>query len=302
MIREPSLPHVIDSTMLVAFRGCHRKFFLEFCHNLSPTAQSPDLHFGGAVAHGMERARKAYFVDGLDARKAELLGVHAACAYYGDFTPPEKSAKTWENLLAAMKGYFIRWPLDTDPAKPHKGIIEFTFAVPILGTKHPVTGDPFLYGGRYDMMAEFEDMLTIVDEKTQGRAFEYNWSDKWALRNQFMGYTWASRFMGFPIQRTLIRGISILKSKVDFMPAFATYTDTMLERFHYQLTRDVQLMAKLWQEQYFDYNFGDTCTAYSGCPFQQVCVAQEPAQWYSMFKERNWDPIRQNPIVHKEAA
>lgn len=294
----PTLPGVIDSTMLVAWRSCPRKFFYEFCYNLAPTGQSVDLHFGGAVARGMEVARKSFYVNGAPARQAEHKGVLAALAYYGDYSPPHSSAKTWENLGAAMQGYFKRWPLDADPCQPHQNIIEFTFAVPIPGTRHPVTGDPFLYGGRYDMLAEVKELgniLAIVDEKTQGKGFDEKWNDKWALRNQFMGYWYASHQLGFNVQRVIIRGISVLKTKIDYLPGFAQYSQNLLDRWLYQTQTDLNKIAAMWENQYFDFNFGDTCTAYGVCPYMICCEATDPTAWFSNYKERNWDPLRQNP-------
>lgn len=303
----PRFPDTIDSTMLVEWRACPRKFFHSFCLNMAVSTISPDLHFGGALARGMQAARETYFRDGLSAKDAVEASVVAATAFYGDYNPPEKKKnKAWDRLLAALLGYWERWPIDKDPIRAHQGIIEFSFAVPIPGTRHPITGDPILYTGRYDMLGERDmglskdEMLIILDEKTQGSGFTYNWADKWELRNQFMGYTWASKQLGYPVSRVEVRGISVLITKVDFMPAFASYPDYLLERWLYQVQLDLNKMTHQWESGFFDFNFGNACSEFGGCQFQDVCVAENPADWYSMFKQRNWDPIKQDPT--REAA
>lgn len=292
----PRFPDVIDSTMLVEWRTCNRKFFHSFCLNLAVSGTSPDLHFGAAVARAMQASRQSYYRDGLSAKDSVEIGIVAGSSYFGDYIPPEKKKnKAWDRLLAVLLGYWERWPLDKDPIRAHKNIIEFSFAVPIPGTKHPLTGDPILYGGRYDMMGERNSSLIILDEKTQGMGFTHNWADKWELRNQFMGYTWASRKLGFPVSRVEVRGISTLITKIDFLPAFASYPDYLLDRWLYQAQIDINTMTRQFEENYFNFNFGEACTEWGGCIFQDVCFAQTPSDWYSMFKQRNWDPIKQDP-------
>lgn len=296
------LPPVIDSTMLVTWRSCPQKFYLSFCENLAPAGQSVDLLFGGAVARGLEVARKAFFQDNQSARHAQALGVNAALAFYGDFIPPEKKMnKSWESLLVTMYAYFDQWPLATDPVRPYKGAIEFSFCLPIPGAFRP-DGTQWLYAGRFDMFAEIDGMLHIVDDKTTGASFSFSWSESWALRNQFLGYVWAARQHGFNVSKVLVRGISVLKTKIDFAQALAHFPEHMLQRWLVQTSKDLNTISDQWKDGYFDYNLGDTCTSYGGCPFNTVCSAGEPSEWFSMFAKRNWDPVRQNPETLEKAA
>lgn len=292
-----ALPPVIDSTMLVTWRACPQKFYLSFCQNLAPSGQSVDLLFGGAVARGLEVARKAYFGAGKPAQEAETLGINAALTFYGDFIPPEKKMnKSWESLMEVMSRYFVQWPLSTDPVKPYKGAIEFSFCLPIPGAFRP-DGTPWLYGGRFDMFAEIDSILHIVDDKTTGASFSFSWSEGWALRNQFLGYIWAARQHGFNVSKVLVRGISVLKTKMDFAQALAHFPQHILDRWFFQVQRDLNRITTQANEGYFDYNLGDTCTSFGGCPFNTVCSAGHPEEWFSMFAKRDWDPVRQNPEV-----
>lgn len=296
-----TLPAVIDSTMLVTWRACPRKFFLSFCHNLAPAGQSVDLLFGGAVAKSLEVARKAFFVEGLSAQHAQAAGINAALAFYGDFIPPEKKmAKSWEGLLLCMDGYFRQWPLATDPLKPYKNAIEFSFCLP-MHALHP-SGQPWMYAGRFDMIGEIDGLLHGVDDKTTGASFSPSWSEGWALRNQFLGYTWGAQQYDLPVERMLVRGMSVLKTKCDYTQALAHFPRHLLSRWYDQVQRDLQKITRQWNEGYFDYNFGDTCSSFGGCAFNSVCSAGEPEAWLSMFARRDWDPIRQNPEVVKDAA
>ena len=297
-----ALPPVIDSTMLVTWRACPRKFYLSFCENLAPSGKSVHLHFGGAVAKGLEVARRAFFINGVPAPQAEALGINAALEFYGDFEPPEKSsAKSWGGLLIAMDGYFKQWPLGQDSVKPYKNGIEVNFALPIPGAFRP-DGSPWIYGGRYDMLAEIDSILHIEDDKTTGGSFSFSWSEQWHLRNQFLGYIWAAQQHGLPVERCLIRGISVLKTKNDYAQALAHYPKHMIDRWFQQTVRDLNRISAQWTEGYFDFNLGDTCTSFGGCPFNSPCSTTVPEEWYSMFAKRDWDPVRQNPEVMEQAA
>jgi hypothetical protein len=296
------LPPVIDSTMLVTWRACPRKFYYSFCENLAPAGQSVDLLFGGAIARGLQVAREAFFRDGKPASLAENMGIHAALQFYGDFVPPEKKrAKAWEGLLLTMDAYFRQWPLATDPAKPFKNAIEFSFALPMPGTRRP-DGKPWIYCGRFDMFSEIDTILHIVDEKTTGSSFSFSWADSWTLRNQFLGYVWGAQQHGFRVNKVLVRGISVLLTKIEFAQAIVTVHPHLIDRWLRQTQKDLNTITQQWESGYFDFNLGDTCTAYGGCAFATPCSTPEPSDWYSMFAKRDWDPLRQNPEVMKDAA
>ena len=57
-------------------------------------------------------------------------GLNALLLAYGNFIPPEGSAKSAERMAGALEFYFHEWPLETDHAKPRlmpsgKRAIEF---------------------------------------------------------------------------------------------------------------------------------------------------------------------------------
>jgi hypothetical protein len=291
------LPSIIDSTILVRWRACAQAAALEFMECLSP-GESVHLRFGGALAAGLEAARKGFFLSGLPAREAENLAYNAASDYWGDFLPPDGSAKNWGTLLLALEGYFKMWPIDSDPVRPIDGKfgIEFTFAHPIPEVLRPDWPEPFVYGGRFDLLGSLDGMLCILDEKTTGKGFGGTWSKGWTLRNQFMGYVWAARHAGFDVQQVIVRGISIQKTKIDYAPAIASYPPHLIDRWYAQLVHDLTELSRQWSAGYFPYNFGETCTAFGGCAFTDVCPAKE---WYGMFQKRTWNPLAKDPEVGK---
>lgn len=311
----PAFPDVIDSTMVISYRSCRRKFEFEHIHHLCSPFPSVDLHFGGAFARGLEVARKQHFVNGVPAIQAQADGINAAWDFYGKFdagrTPAslDKKAKSEWTLLQALDGYFSEWPLGSCGLTPHGGDqgIEFTFAIPIPGTSHPDRGDPIVYGGRFDLLGDWNGIPVVEDEKTTGY-FEEKWAEKWSLRSQFLGYVWASRQYGFPVDQVLIRGIAIKRTENAYIQALSTFPAYMLERWYTELVRTLNQMSADYRatrdqheaspnETAFSYNLGDSCNAYGGCPFMELCKSRIPDEWFGNYGRRDWSPLRQNPEV-----
>src|SRR3990172_5087025 len=90
--------------------------------------------------------------------------------------------------------------------------IEFSFAAAIPEVKHPETGDPILFCGRFDQLAEYNKMLFVEDEKTTTSLGE-QWRNNWDLDSQFTGYVWGAKQFGLPVVGAIVRGIGLLKTK-----------------------------------------------------------------------------------------
>lgn len=293
-------PRVIDSSMLSAFRSCPMKFFREYVQHFKRKGQSIHLHAGGAYAHGLEVSRRAYYEDGRTPGEAENLGLDALAAYYGDFDCPSNSAKTKERMLGALDFYFANYPLDTDLAQPArlpggKLGIEYSFAQP-LPCLNPQTGEPIIFAGRSDMIVEFAGGIYILDDKTTS-SLGPSWSDQWEMRGQFTGYSWAARETGIKVAGTLIRGVSILKTKYETQQVNTYRADFEIDRWLTQTVRDIERMRQMWAEGYWDSNLDESCNSYGGCPFKTSCKSADPMPWLETdFEQRVWDPLQRQEL------
>lgn len=311
---QPILPQYIDSTMLTCFRSCPQKYYKEFVCGLRPPGMSVDLHAGACFATACEIFRKSFYGDHLSVQDAMLKAHAAFMVAWGDFEIPEfkKTAKTKDNTWFAVEEYFKHFAPATDHIQPYyfdgKPTFEFTFAIPLEPATnvppeqghgqfplHP-SGDPFLYTGRFDMFGSYAGKPTPVDDKTSGRSISTGWSDQWNLRNQFIGYTWACRQMGMDVDTVIPRGITILKTKIDFAEAIKTYSESLRNRWLDQVRRDLWRLRRSWDEGYFDFNFADACTAYGNCIFMDMCRSDEPENWANDFEVRRWNPLIKDPV------
>lgn len=294
MIRPP-FPSVVDSTMLAAFRSCPQKFYRTYIEHWKPQAESVHLIAGAAFAKGIEAARRAYYEDGCSEADAIRIGHRALILAYGDFECPPESPKSLDRMLGALSYYFERYPLSTDGAIPitlpggRRGI-EFSFAEP-LPCDNPETGDPILYTGRSDLIANFAGGVYIIDEKTTS-SLGASWGRQWDLRSQFTGYCWAARELGLEPAGVVVRGVSILKTKYDTQQAITGRSAWMVDRWLKQVTHDIDRMYQCWSAGYWDFDLDHACTEYGGCTLRQICTSQNPDEWLPMyFTKRIWDPL-----------
>lgn len=300
---NPSLPIVIDSTIRASFVSCPTKFFYSFLRNLGGKDASIDLVAGGSFAKGLEVTRKLYYgPQRLPIGRALEQGMVAAIAEYGDVVVPEfKTQKGPDRVVEALAAYFDHFEPTEDKIQPYfsndEPAVEFTVSVPLPIT-HPETGQPFIYGGRFDMLGLYAGQLVVVDEKTTSQLGP-TWVNKWNLRGQFTGYVWACHTYDLPVIGAIVRGVRFTKtafSSESFAESIQMRAAWQLEAWYEQLLADVERMVSAWKTGWYDQALDEACAEYGGCPFQRLCTAAEPENWIEgHYGLRHWDPLKKNP-------
>lgn len=303
---RPPFPLVIDNTMRSSFIACPKKFYYEFIRKLTPYVISPDLHAGGAFAKGIETVRMAYYRDHLPLETALARGMEAFTHFWGKYNPPEGHVKTYEAMLAALVEYFHQYHPEYDVIQPYmveggKPAVEFNFALPFPTLRHPESGEPLIYAGRFDLLGVYQDQLFIVDEKTT-KQLGPSWPEQWHMKSQFTGYAWGARAFGYPVAGAIIRGMSVLKNSFGHAQVILYRPEWVIDRWLHQLERDVKRMIAAWEEGYWDYDINDACSAYGGCPFKLLCGSENPERWIEgNYAHKNWNPLAADPTESKLA-
>lgn len=303
VIIHTDFPELIDNTAREAYT-CPEKFRRQVIQKLTPVGRKTDLHFGGAFALGLETMRRAFYEQCLSEQEAFAMAVNAATEYFGDFEPPEGHVKTYERLIFAIYDYWQRYPLAKDYIQPidvggGKKAIEFTFAIPIPDTVHPQTGNPILYGGRFDMIGTFQGTRWGLDDKTTSQLGP-RWNSSWNLSSQLTGYVWAAAESGIPLAGMIMRGQSILTNGSGFAEAIEYRPQWQVNRWLKQLTTDVTRMIQDWESGTFAMNLGPVCNLYSGCQYKRLCLSQNPQPWIDTeYENKYWNPLNKNPEEEK---
>ena len=290
-------PEVFDSSTLATFKQCPQFFKLSYIDSWKPKGLSVHLKAGGAFAHGIERARTAFYVEEQSAEDSVADGLQALLAFYGDFECPADSAKSAERTAGALEFYFDRYPLSHDNATPitlpsGKRGIEFNFVHPLPIT-HPETGNPLLYCGRMDAILDYAGGVFICDEKTT-TSLGATWSRQWDLRSQFSGYAWGCREAGIRVDGVIVRGVSILKTKYDTQEAISYRPAWQVGRWYEEMLQWIGDIQRCWETGVWRHNLDHACGDFGGCQYRQVCLTQpdQGASWLeTYFERRHWDPI-----------
>jgi hypothetical protein len=79
--------------------------------------------------------------------------------------------------------------------------------------------------------------------------------------------------------------------------AIKTYSGHLIAKWLEQLRRDLHRLVACHSDNYFDYNLGDTCTAYGTCSFLPVCQSNNPETWLQDFQVSHWSPLDKSPVT-----
>lgn len=302
-------PELIDNTARSNWVKCPYYFYRGTIQELRlRLGGNIHLSAGGALAAGLEAARRAYYERQIDPLQAEEIGVQAAIDAYPadiDLAPAKSGDKSIDNVVKALRSYLNEYPLASDDFEPvysaggRRGI-EFSFAQVIPGIVHPETGNPMLYGGRFDMLAQrrmerarSNASVYVCDEKSS-TALGDAWKQQWDLDAQPMGYVWASRSYGYPVVGALIRGIGLLKTKITHVEVIRLYSTWMIDRWLEQLQYDVEDMIRAWKRKYYRRALDKfQCAAYGGCTFKTMCESPNPDAWVAPnYSVVHWNPTK----------
>lgn len=298
-----NLPTFLDSTMISTFRSCPKKFYWQYMLNLKSLGSNIHLTAGAALASALDaiRQEQAKHSTALPVDHLYEVGFKA---FLNDWDgpldeeeiPPAYQAKNIHNMLAVLEAYINEHHPFYDDVQPYRlpdGSVssEFSFAIP-LPTKHPTTNDPFIYVGRFDMLGVYtpSGAACVFDDKTTG-SLSTHWTQQWDLRGQFLGYVWACQQLGYPVSHAVVRGTGIMKTDTRFLTIPLSYDNHMIERWYLELLDTLELMKMMNERNHWPYNFADACTSYGGCPMKDLCLAREPAQWFSNYEVRVWNPV-----------
>ena len=250
------------------------------------------------MAKGLEFFRKGFYGKGLDFQGSLAVGSEAIIRMWGDFEPPDIGTAKQKDLsacLVALESFFTEYPPADDPIAPlivnGEPAVEFNFALPLPGVIHPVTDEPMLYAGKFDMLASYNSSVYVNDEKTTTQ-LGASWGNQFKNSSQMTGYIWASKQFGHNVQGAVIRGIGILKNRITHALVIEQRPQWMIDRWLAQIIRDVERLKVSWAEGIYDFAIDDACSNYGGCPYLTLCTSQHPERYLDVdYEISKWDPL-----------
>lgn len=311
-----------------SWKACPRKFFWNYTYEIVPDGENVHLHAGGAFARGLEVARKSFYGGREGYEDAVVSGAQGLLQAWGAYDPGEDAKKSIDRVLGAYEYYHSVFDMRSDHIQPYmtnKGepAVEFNFVLPIPGTRHPRTGQPVLYAGRFDLLGNMRghESLFVVDEKTTSQLGP-TWGNQWLIRSQFTGYVWGALEHRHPVAGAIVRGVSILKDKYNHAESIVYRQRWQIEQWLETLRRDVFAMIAQWQEMEsvgldkakllvdskdkivdaqllpehytpFTQSLDQACSAYGGCAYLRLCDSPEPQAFIPIYyRPHSWDPTK----------
>lgn len=293
----PVFPHLVDSTIRKEWDACQRKCYTaHFCH-IHPKEESVHLVFGGALARSVEVFRVKFYSEEMTVEQSLAYAIQALLLDWGDYEPPERETKkTLIRCIDTVLSFFEHYNAHTDVYKPvilseTGAAVEWTFALPIPGCFHPVTGKPILYAGRFDMLAQSRKGAKFINDEKTTSSLGRQWSNQWQMASQFTGYYWAAQQFGHKIRGAVVRGIGIMANSTDHVIVLETRSQFEIDRWLVQLQHNVHEMINAWNTNYYNYALDNACNSYGGCPYMPLCTAKVPEKEYDRYKIRVWNPL-----------
>ena len=147
------------------------------------------------------------------------------------------------------------------------------------------------------MLGEYLSQPVSVDEKTSA-SLGSGFAEKWKMRGQFLGYSWALRQAGIDVQTAVVRGTQFLVNDIKHLEVIQPYSPALISEWYDEMLYTLEAIKAMWIASHFHKNFGDACTAFNRpCEYTLLCTAPgREKTWYPTYKVRKWNPLLRNPI------
>jgi hypothetical protein len=115
------------------------------------------------------------------------------------------------------------------------------------------------------------------------------------MRGQFVGYAWGAGQLGIQIDGSLVRGISILKTKYDSAQVPVHQPRWKIDEWLEATCRKLEAQIAMFNAGHSIPAFGEPCNEYGGCEFKQPCMVKDHEAWMrANYDARNWNPLERH--------
>ena len=258
---------VWDASSLEAFKKCPRYYDYYVNQRLRTRgAEKVSSHWGTGFHHGVE-----HFYRGLHAGMSRDDAIANALVEAGKWLEENTLGEGDNSRTNATLLRSIVWYADTWADEPYR-TLELPDGEPALETRFevPIPGTEYRISGRIDRVALFDDIPTIIDFKTTGKALNIYYFKNFKPNIQTYTYPWAYRKLFGVIPTMMIDACQLGVSFNRYSRYTLDFTDSELDEFEEELICTVEHAELLNRRHQMPKNEAG-CSMYGGCLFQRVC-------------------------------
>lgn len=283
-----------DSTSLVDFMTCPRRYQFHMIEGWVPAKRPPTLHFGIAFHEGLAGYYQAK-VDGQSHNKAIAAGLRRAWAAWGDYQSDD-NCRTKFTLSRGLIWYADRYvedPAETVVMKDGTAAVELSFRTTL--PMHNPDGGQYMVCGHLDRVVKVGDVFRVSDAKTTKTTISDYYLRMYDLDVQMDLYDFAGRI----VLMDEISGImlDVMQTAVNFSRFQRAFTDRkpgQREEWMDEILFWIEQAEICAINEYWPAN-KTSCSKFGGCRFREVCT-KEPCSrkvvLESDFKVERWNPLQ----------
>lgn len=301
-----------DNTTKELFETCNRagQYYKVLGRELD--SERSALFAGGALHTALATRMEAQFYADRPTWRAKAESDIIEAYMMNPLSPEEW--RTPELLIDTMEAYARTYPLEAEPfhlleTPEHKPAVELPFhlllgvaeinqEVELNGAKVFIKSINCYFTGRIDAIVNY-DVPMVLDHKTtsmEGQSFY----DDFIISGQMLGYTWASRQLGYPVQGLVLDAIAWRKPTksgkgTTFLRQRYFYTDEQVAEWKRDTFSHITDFLEHLCHGYFPKSPKWCFGKYGRCQYFSVCCESEakrlPMLNGPMFKDVTWSPL-----------
>jgi len=318
----PLLQTAWDNTSLVLLKECPRKYYYAIIQGYRPKYKAAPLYFGG-LFHASLEVYDSLRAEGHDHGTAQMAMIKYAMLGTMIVVPEHEDVllnqETGEATSQLVPEAVQLWTSD-DPVRSRVSLVRslvwytehykndvlktyifpdgtpaielpFRFDLPI----ETPSGDPYIYCGVIDKIAEMSNQLWNVERKHTKNTMSSSYFRNYNPNGQVTGYSFAGKvILHAPVSGTIVDATQVTVGFNRHMRHIASRNEEQLNEWLVNTIHWIK-QAEVYARQEFWPMNEESCHKFSGCQFVGICSKSPGSRqgWLEKeFVQNPWNPLK----------
>ncbi len=266
MLEQKDGVFYINSSSVDLIQTCRRKAYYALERNLRGGDESEAQLFGTAI----HRAMEAFYGAPVEGGERQLTleqfqDAFVDCASQTLAHLPDSDKRSIANGKKILEKYW-----DTYQNDPWRVVVDASGPVVERSFELKLTPSIRIHG-QIDCLLENVETgeIVVCDHKTSS-SLGSDFLNRIKPNIQFSIYAWAARQLGFRVNRVMVNGIQVAKTKVDLLRVFTSRMESDEEEMWAALSEAVELYRGCQKRGVWPQS-SSSCSNWGGCQYRDVC-------------------------------